>query len=168
MRELPQEPALDAEAELRALTHLGRWLRERGLKSSAIRDAIAQAALRRRGHFSVEELVADLKSGPRAEVHPATVYRVLPLLCEAGLLRMTLVSMGDGARYERAFERARHDHLICTSCGRVVEFEYEALALLQRDLARHFGFELHDQIHELLGTCQACRSGSPSPPEPKP
>ncbi len=71
---------------------------------------------------------------------------------------MTLISTSEGARYERAFERAHHDHLICTQCGKIVEFEFEAIEVLQHDLAEHFDFQLTGHVHELLGICAKCRS----------
>ena len=97
--------ALDPTGVERALEQLGELVRTRGLKSSSVRDAVARAALARRGHFTVDELIHDLRRKGVEGVHPATVYRVLPLLVEAGLLQAALVSSGDGARYERAFER---------------------------------------------------------------
>jgi Fur family ferric uptake transcriptional regulator len=157
MRLVSLAPALDEAGVARALERLNGVVRARGLKASSTRDAVARAALCRRGHFSVDELIADLRSGGAAEVHAATVYRVLPLLVEAGLLQMTLVSNREGARYERAFEREHHDHLICTMCGKVVEFEFEAIEVLQRDVAERFGFHLTGHVHELLGTCRDCR-----------
>lgn len=158
MRLAKPGPALDDAGIARALERLSRVVKERGLKSSATRDAVARAALTRSGHFLVEELSADLREHGSTDVHPATVYRVLPLLVEAGLLRMTLVSTSEGARYERAFEREHHDHLICTQCGKIVEFEFEAIELLQRDLAESFDFQLTGHIHELLGICGDCRA----------
>ena len=137
---------------------IARWTRcERGLKSSTVREAVARAALRRDGHFTVDEQVAQLREGGLRDAHPATVYRVLPVLVDAGLLQMTLVSAGEGARYERAFERERHHHLICTKCGTIVEFHFEAIEVLQKDVAERFGFDLTGHIHELLGLCKNCR-----------
>lgn len=157
MRRLnPAGPLSPADVE-RALERLRATARAQGLRNSSAREAIARAALERTGHFSVDDLVSDLRASSVSNAHPATVYRVLPLLVEAGLLQLTLVSSGDGARYERAFDREHHDHLICTSCGTVVEFHFEAIEVLQNDLAERFGFELTGHIHELLGTCRDCR-----------
>jgi len=160
VRRLHRAPALDAAAIERAVEHLNQTVREHGLKTSSVRNAVARAALRHQGHFSVDDLVRDVREGGLADAHPATVYRVLPLLVEAGLLQVTLMSARDGARYERAFEREHHDHLICTSCGKVVEFQFEAIELLQLDVAKKFGFHLTSHFHELLGTCKECRSSS--------
>jgi Fur family ferric uptake transcriptional regulator len=152
--------ALDQAGIERAMERLRQTVRRRGLKSSSVREAIARAALARQGHFSIDELVRDVRVGGVSEAHAATVYRVVPLLVEAGLLQVTLVTGGEGARYERAFEREHHDHLICTGCGKVVEFHFEAIEVLQRDVAERFGFELTGHVHELLGTCRECRAGA--------
>src|SRR5215471_13319067 len=59
----------------------------------------------------------------------ATVYNSLRYLKEAGLIRE--INFGDGAsRYDR--ETDRHDHAICTGCGKLVDFDLpEAADLLQ-------------------------------------
>jgi Fur family ferric uptake transcriptional regulator len=157
MRRAKTPPPLDDAGLERALEHLRSEVRARGLKRSRVRESVARAALARQGHFTVDDLVRDLRESDAADAHPATVYRVLPLLLEAGLVQMTLVSSGEGARYERAFEREHHDHLICTRCGKVVEFQFDAIELLQRDVAEKFGFELTGHVHELLGLCRDCR-----------
>lgn len=162
MRKVGRQNTLDEEGIQRGLEHLHGLVRARGLKSSAVRDAVARAALQREGHFTVEDLVKALREGGVGDAHPATVYRVLPLLMEAGLIQLTLVSKSDGQRYERAFEREHHDHLICTVCGKIVEFQFEAIELLQRDVAERFGFHLTGHVHELLGVCKSCRGAAAS------
>lgn len=157
MRRMPQSPALDARGIDRALEQLQVVVREKGLKSSGVREAIARAALRCEGHFTAEELLAQLREQGTSEAHAATIYRVLPLLVEAGLIQESLLSAGQGHRYERAFEREHHDHLICTSCKKVVEFEFEAFEVLQRDLAERLGFRLTGHVHELFGVCKSCQ-----------
>lgn len=156
------EKGLDKDGMERALSRLRDAVRERGLKASSVRESVARAALSRRGHFTVEDLVHDLRGGKteKKDAHMTTVYRTLPLLVEVGLLQLTLLSKGDEARYERAFEREHHDHLICTECGTVVEFHFEALEVLQRDIADQYGFLLTDHVHELRGLCKSCRAKS--------
>ncbi len=158
------EKGLDKDGMERALSRLRDAVKERGLKASSVRESVAKAALSRRGHFTVEDLVHDLRGGKteKKDAHMTTVYRTLPLLVEVGLLQLTLLSKGDEARYERAFEREHHDHLICTECGIVLEFHFEALEVLQRDIAEQYGFLLTDHVHELRGLCKSCRAKSAS------
>ncbi len=132
-------------------------LHGKSLKLSKVRESIARAALLYDGHFTVDELVRALQADGVSDAHVATVYRAMPLLVEAGLVQPALVSFGESQHYEATFGRAHHDHLVCRSCGRIVEYESEALEVLQREIAARYEFELDDHIHELRGRCGACR-----------
>lgn len=150
-----QEPA--NESVERALGRFRGLLKRKRLRFSSVREAIARAALAYEGHFEVNDLMGALTNANVKDAHMATVYRTLPLLVEAGLIQPALLSSGERRFYERAFERAHHDHLICVSCGKIIEFEFEAFEVLQRDIAKRYGFELVGHVHELLGRCEACR-----------
>lgn len=148
---------MSEEALQRALECFRVALHERGLRFSGVREAIARAALTYDGHFEVNDLLRTLRAAKVDDAHLATVYRTLPLLVEAGLIQPTLLSAGERHFYEPSFERPHHDHLICTVCSKVVEFEFEAFEVLQRDIAARYGFELTAHFHELLGRCKQCR-----------
>ncbi len=83
------------------------------------------------------------------------MYRALPLLVDAGLVQPVGLG-GEVRRYESAFGHPHHDHLVCTRCGKVVEFEFEAFEILQRAIAERHGFSLQGHVHELFGTCDRC------------
>jgi len=138
-----------------ALFRFARFLERRALRLTPARAAIAEAALSRAGHFPIEALVEDLRRrGIRGS--KATVYRVLPLLTEAGILQEAVVR-GDERSYESAVGRRHHDHLVCNGCGTVVEFEYPAIEILQREVAARHGFQLEGHHLQLAGRCPACR-----------
>jgi len=144
----------------RALDRLREVVHAKDLKNSQVREAIARAALEHGGHFTVEELVRSLRRQGITNVHVATVYRAIPLLVEAGLIQQALLSEGDTQHFERSFERDHHDHLICSSCGALVEFHSEVLEALQREIAERHGYTLESHIHELRGLCAVCRARS--------
>jgi Fur family ferric uptake transcriptional regulator len=152
---------LGQEARARALDRFRHVLRERALKSSRVREAVARAALGQTGHFTVEDLLSALREGGVNEAHMATVYRAIPLLLEAGLIQPALVLNSDSQHYEVVFEREHHDHLVCTNCGRVVEYQSAALLALQRKIAARYEFTLDEQTSELHGRCKSCRRASP-------
>jgi len=141
-----------------ALETFRTFLHERSLRVTDVREAIVRAALSRAGHFRVEDLAEDVRQGG-FEVSVATVYRALPLLVEAGIIEPTEVS-GDKRSYEASFGREHHDHLICRECSRVVEFQFEAFEMLQREVAARYDFTLTDHFHELIGICGPCRRGT--------
>jgi Fur family transcriptional regulator, ferric uptake regulator len=137
-----------------ALDRFSRFLAGKDLRLTEARAAIVEAALAREGHYPIDELIADLKQrGIRGS--KATVYRTLPLLAEAGILEPAILA-GETRSYETTFGRHHHDHLRCGRCGKVVEFEFEAFEILQREVATRYGFRLESHHHELIGTCPEC------------
>jgi Fur family transcriptional regulator, ferric uptake regulator len=144
-----------AAAPREAAGRLRAFLRARGLRMTGEREALVRAALGRRRHFTLEELVAEaVRHDARAS--RATVYRGLPILIEAGILQPVLVS-DEPRRFELALGRRHHDHLLCRRCGRVVEFRSSAIEDLQLSIAARHGFRLTSHVHELVGDCSACR-----------
>jgi len=136
---------------------LGAYLARRGLKHSRQRERIAEVFFGMGGHVSVDELLVHARREDR-RVSLATVYRTMKLLAESGLA--TAREFGDGqTRYEVAAGRARHDHLICTYCGQIVEFANGQIEALQAAVARRHGFEVERHRLELYGRCARCREG---------
>ncbi len=148
------EPAARVDAG-EAAGRLRTFLRSRGLRMTGEREALVRAALGRRRHFTLEELVEKAVAHD-ARASRATVYRSLPILIEAGILQPVLVS-DEPRRFELAFGRRHHDHLLCRQCGRVVEFRSGAIEDLQLKVAARHGFRLTSHVHELVGDCAACR-----------
>jgi Fur family ferric uptake transcriptional regulator len=151
---------------LDALEKFEKFLEGKSLRLTQARAAIVEAALARSGHYPIEELIADLKRlGIRGS--KATVYRTLPLLAEAGIVQPAIVA-GDSKSYETTYGSEHHDHLVCSACGRVVEFGFEAFEMLQREVAGRYGFRLDAHHHELIGTCPDCLAKEGGKPETAP
>ena len=67
------------------------------------------------------------------------------------------MEIGDGrARYESKLSSPHHDHLICTSCGEIVEFVDQDVEDRQDEIAKLYHFKLHRHIHQLFGICRKC------------
>jgi Fur family transcriptional regulator, ferric uptake regulator len=162
-----EERMSDGKAEAQtALSRLGSWLEERGLKHSRQRDVIVETFYGMGGHVPVDGLVARVRSLD-ARVSVATVYRTMKLLAECGIAVPRRFDDGQ-TRYEPATGRAHHDHLICTGCGRIVEFENERIEELQNRVARSHGFEVESHKLELYGRCDRCRRGEAGSREARP
>jgi Fur family ferric uptake transcriptional regulator len=145
----------DAKAVLHA------YIERQGLKSTRQRDLIVEAFLAEGGHWSVEELLERVRQEDR-RVSSATVYRTMKLLAECGLAASRRFDDGQ-ARYEAVVGRHHHDHLICTACHVIVEFEDGRIEALQLAVARRHGFEVTDHKLELYGLCEACRGKTAAP-----
>jgi Fur family ferric uptake transcriptional regulator len=135
--------------------HLTEYLSGQGLKSTRQRDKILQIFVDAGRHLSAEELYEHVK-----KVHPsigyATVYRTLKLLTNAGLAEERRFEDGF-TRYEYKVSDGHHDHLICTKCGTIIEFENKRIEALQQDVARKNRFKVQSHKLELYGFCAECQ-----------
>lgn len=138
-----------------AIEQMSQYLASQGLRSTSQRDAILKTFIEAGKHLSAEELYARVK-----KAHPgigyATVYRTLKLLAEAGLAEERRFEDGF-TRFEYKNTDAHHDHLICTRCGAIIEFENERIEALQQDVAKKNGFKVHNHKLELYGLCAECQ-----------
>ena len=127
------------------------YLQRKGLKTTQQREAIVDAFLRSSGHVALEDLLSSAR-----RKHPgvglATVYRTVKLLEEAGIAAARHFGPGQ-TLYEVAEGRAHHDHLICDSCGFIIEFESDEIeAAAGRPRAKRWG----STCSATATSCSAC------------
>jgi Fur family ferric uptake transcriptional regulator len=141
-----------------ALTAFKAFLRDRNLPVTHQRLAIAEVLLRADRHLSAEEVEHAARANG-ALVGTATVYRTLDVLLESGLVVER--DFGEGfKRFEPARDTPHHEHLVCSSCGRVVEFRDERLERMTTIHAEAHGYARQRHrlvIHGICGDCQRGR-----------
>ncbi len=131
------------------------FITQKGLKSTRQRDIILDAFLSSERHMSIEDLYLKLRA-KHPSIGYATVYRTLKLFAESGIARE--IHFGDGqTRYEHVAEGEHHDHLVCTHCGAIAEFENETIEKLQDEVAKSHDFVIETHKLELYGICAKCR-----------
>ncbi|HLU20271.1 MAG TPA: ferric iron uptake transcriptional regulator [Pusillimonas sp.] len=104
-------------------------------------------------HLSAEDVYRALINED-VDIGLATVYRVLTQFEQAGIL---VRSQFDGGK--AVFELNdgdHHDHLICTNCGKVVEFSDTDIEKRQHKIAKDHGFALESHTMLLYGICPDC------------
>lgn len=131
------------------------YLARNQLKYTKQRQIILNAFLNIEGHVSAEELFKMV-----IEIEPsiglATVYRTLAVLCHCGLAQER--QFGDNqTRYEHVYDHNHHDHLICTSCGKITEFSDPKIEKLQDDVSAKHQFRVLKHKLELYGVCLDCQ-----------
>ncbi len=133
------------------LTHIQKY----GLRRTAQRDLILEVFLRTEEHLSSEDLYWLVEQEDPTVGH-TTVYRTLKLLTEAGLARE--VRLGDGKTYyEHHYRHEHHDHMICTECGKVIEFFSPEIESLQDAMADKFKFKPTHHSMRIMGLCEECQ-----------
>lgn len=131
-------------------------LRERGMRVTPQRGQVL-AAVRELGHATPEQ-ISESVSG----VDVATVYRNLELLEELGFVRHA--HLGHGAPSYRPAED-QHVHIVCHSCGAVLDAEPDLVDDLAGRLLAEHDFALDRAHFTVFGRCGACRAAEQMPPQ---
>jgi Fur family ferric uptake transcriptional regulator len=140
-----------------ALSAFESFLRERNLPVTQQRLAIADIVLSADRHLSADEVARAVRESG-GSVGTATVYRTLDVLVESGLAVER--DFGEGfRRFEPARDTPQHEHLLCTSCGRVVEFRDERLERMTTLHAEAHGYARQRHRLVIYGVCPDCQRG---------
>ena len=127
--------------------------KEGGEKLTRQRQAVLQVIREREDHPTANDIFAAARVRLPG-ISYATVYNSLRFLKEAGLVHE--IRFGDNAsRYDR--ETDRHDHALCSQCGKLVDFDLPQTAALMRAAARRSKFKAESVHLPLKGLCPACR-----------
>ena len=130
-------------------------IRASGLRRTGQRDLILEIFLSTEDHLSSEDLYSIVHRKDPTVGH-TTVYRTLKLLTEAGLARE--VRFGDNRTYyEHHYNHEHHDHMICTECGKVIEFFSADIEALQDEMAGKFAFRPTHHSLRMWGVCSDCQ-----------
>ncbi|MDD0810822.1 ferric iron uptake transcriptional regulator [Curvibacter sp. RS43] len=131
-------------------------LKNTGLKATLPRLKILELFQKgRQRHMTAEDVFRVLLQ-EQSDIGLATVYRVLTQFEQAGILSRSHFESGK-AVYELN-EGQHHDHLVCTSCGKVEEFYDAEIERRQQLVAKTKNWLLQDHAMSLYGLCEACSS----------
>ncbi len=144
---------MDIEASKETLLE---YLKEKKLRVTRERFLLLEEIMKTNGHFDADELYAALiTKGLKAS--RATVYNTLDLLVDCGLI--SKYRFGENhSRFEKAFGRPRHDHLICLECGDIIEFVNEKLTKIQKEVCEEKKFRMRNSTLQIFGVCAKCQS----------
>ncbi len=135
--------------------HADAVLNEAGHRRGGAREAVVRELSSHDCCLTAQELHDQIRDSGR-QVGLASIYRVLDLLVEQGLVER--IDTGPGsARFEaRHASGEHHHHLICDDCGRVEAFEDEALERAIHEVQERAGARAHHIL--LRGACTDCRA----------
>jgi Fur family transcriptional regulator, peroxide stress response regulator len=126
---------------------------EPGAKLTRQREAVLQVIREREDHPTANDIFEAARRRLPG-ISYATVYNSLRFLKEAGLVHE--IKFGDSAsRYDR--ETDRHDHALCSQCGKLVDFDLPQAAELMKAAARRSKFKPESVHLTLKGVCPDCR-----------
>jgi len=122
------------------------YLVSQGLKFTEQRWKIAEFILSTGGHLDAQAVVDQVKKR-HSGIGAATVYRSIKVLCEASILKESIID-GKGRIFYELYDKQHHDHIICLDCGEIFEFldqkiEAQQSAVIQK---MHFKEVAHRHI----------------------
>jgi len=125
---------------------------ETGEKLTRQREAVLGVIREREDHPTANDIFEAARQRLPG-ISYATVYNSLRFLKEAGLVHE--IKFGDSAsRYDR--ETDRHDHALCSQCGKLVDFDLPQAAELMKAAARRSKFKPESVHLTLKGVCPDC------------
>jgi Fur family ferric uptake transcriptional regulator len=126
-------------------------LKSKGLKITSPRITVLEIFNQSDArHLSAEDVYKKVLQH-EGDIGIATVYRVLTQFADAGILVAT--NFETGKTTFELNEGGHHDHLVCLSCGAVVEFHDEDIESRQEKIAKQHGFQLINHSMSLYGLC---------------
>lgn len=129
-------------------------VRARGGRVTTSRRLLVEALFSGGSHRTAEELAATVQD-LAPDVHLSTIYRNLDELERLGVVIHAHLGHGP-ATYHLATEM--HGHLVCETCGQMVEVDEDLFGPLADELRRRYGFAVNARHFALVGRCSACTS----------
>jgi Fur family peroxide stress response transcriptional regulator len=129
-----------------------RQLKDKGVRFTPQRQAILEFLLRTNTHPTAEDIYQDVKA-KFPGVSLGTIYNTLNMLKEHG--HILELSYGDmSSRFDGNAEN--HYHVVCSHCGKVVDF-HRPLIQLEEEAEQRTGFRVLEHRLEFYGICSECR-----------
>jgi Fur family ferric uptake transcriptional regulator len=104
-------------------------------------------------HFDADQLIDAVKH-EGFQASRATVYRTLNKLVDAGMLRR--LEVGSRTFYEHDYGYPQHEHLYCSECNQMIEFQHPAINAIIEEICQEQGFRSNGHSLIVRGICAAC------------
>lgn len=129
-------------------------LKESGVRITPQRYAVLEYLLTSMSHPTADEIYKALEDRfPNMSV--ATVYNNLRVLKNIGLVK-ELTYGDDSSRFD--CNLTEHYHVMCETCGDIVDFDYPPLDEVEAFAEKMTGFKVSHHRMELYGECPKCQA----------
>jgi len=126
-----------------------------GLKNSIQKDYILKILFFSDEHLSAEQITVEVRKNYNIDIGIATVYRTMKFFEDLNIINS--LDIGDNVKRYELNISSHHDHLVCTSCGKIIEFTEEFIEKRQPEIAKKHNFDLKDHVMTIYGLCENCQ-----------
>lgn len=138
--------------------YIERTLHKHGYKVTPQRRAIIDIILNSHEHLTPAALHEKVVQQDPS-IGLVTIYRTIEILAELGFI-CEMHAGGSCRSYLMRNPSEHHHHLICSDCGKVIDFIDCNLEKLENRLAHENNFKISSHLLEFLGQCRDCRSSN--------
>jgi Fur family ferric uptake transcriptional regulator len=131
------------------------YLQTKGMRNTEQRRTLIEHVFSHHEHFDADDLIEQLPSkGETGYVSRPTVYRTLNEFVDAGLLRK--FELDGRSVFEHDYGYPDHDHLHCTKCQKLIEFQSDELSEMLDKVAEDHKFRVSGHRLIISGLCEEC------------
>jgi Fur family transcriptional regulator, ferric uptake regulator len=134
-------------------------LREQGHKLTPQRHTVLKVMASSHNHLT-PEVIYEKSRLEDPGIGRVTVYRTIDLLSKLDLV-CRVHAEGGCRSYMMRRPTEHHHHLVCSGCGKVVDFTNCNLVDIEKKLSEESGFDIKGHLLEFHGLCRDCIINSP-------
>ncbi|MCK5310534.1 MAG: FeoA domain-containing protein [Desulfobacteraceae bacterium] len=131
-----------------------KLFKQQGLDQFNNRFKVLEMFLQTDEHITSKDLTKQLEQDGES-FEENFIAGTMELLCKYGFA--SKIEFNNGTpRFEHRHLGLHHDHMICTKCGKIIEFRDEELENNQSKMAQAYGFHMLQHKMEIYGICSEC------------
>ncbi len=128
-------------------------LKQKNIRVTPQRLGVYKILCEKKQHLTVEDIYREIKKRFPVLSY-ATVYSILQLLCEKGLVSEVRI-IPEKSSFE--VHKEEHHHFYCKKCKKIFDiFMHPCPTLREKDVEGHTIYEVHGYFY---GICKQCKKG---------